>query len=208
MEIKVCGITRREDFIALEKLDVDFAGFIFYGKSKRFVGEQPDALFQNLSSRHLKKTGVFVNEKPEGVLAKAEQYALDCIQLHGDESPEYAEEVRKNYPVLKAFNIDAHFDFSMLERYQDSCDYFLFDAKGKQPGGNGISFDWSLLKNYALEIPFFLSGGIAPQHVAHIRAFGHPAFYGIDVNSGFEISPGIKNIPMLHTFVQQIKRAA
>ncbi|MDZ4847100.1 MAG: phosphoribosylanthranilate isomerase [Chitinophagales bacterium] len=208
MKIKVCGITRKEDFIALDKLGVDFAGFIFYEKSKRFVGENANVLFENLFSKHVKKTGVFVNEAIENVLAKAEQFQFDCIQLHGDESPEFCEAIRKNYLVLKAFPIDIDFSFPELEQYQDACDYFLFDAKGKLPGGNSITFDWKLLEHYKLEIPFFLSGGIAPQHVAQIRAFSHPAFYGIDVNSGFEISPGIKNIPMLQTFVQQLKRAA
>lgn len=208
MKIKVCGITRKEDFIALDKMSVDFAGFIFYEKSKRFVGNDAEALFEKLSSKHVKKTGVFVNEAIEKVLAKAEQFHLDFIQLHGNELSEYCETVRKDYPVIKAFNIDTQFDFSSLDEYRDSCDYFLFDAKGKLPGGNSISFDWKLLGNYKLEIPFFLSGGISPQQVSQILSFKHPAFFGIDVNSGFEISPGIKNIPMLETFIYQIRKTA
>lgn len=208
MKIKVCGITRKEDFIALDKMSVDFAGFIFYEKSKRFLGNDAEVLFEKLSSRHVKKTGVFVNEAIENVLSKAEQFHLDFIQLHGNESPASCEEIRKNHPVIKAFSIDAQFDFSSLKEYRYSCDYFLFDAKGKLPGGNSITFDWKLLRNYKLEIPFFLSGGISPQHIAQILAFRHPAFFGIDVNSGFEISPGIKNIPMLEPFIHQIRKAA
>ena len=208
MKIKVCGITRKEDFVALDKLRVDFVGFIFYEKSKRFVGNHAEAFFEKLSSKHVKKTGVFVNEAFEKILTKAEQFHLDFIQLHGNESPEFCEEIRKDYPVIKVFSIDEQFDFSSLEQYRDACDYFLFDAKGKLPGGNSISFDWNLLKNYKLDIPFFLSGGISPQQVAQILSFRHPAFYGIDVNSGFEISPGIKNIPMLETFIHQIRKAA
>lgn len=206
--MKVCGITRTDDFLAIEQLGVDFAGFIFHETSKRFAGAQPDALFQNLPSGRLKKTGVFVNEHAKSVLEKADRFRLDSIQLHGNEQPSYCEDVRKHYPVIKAFSVDAQFPFASLERYQNSCDFFLFDAKGKQPGGNGISFDWSLLRNYTLEVPFFLSGGITPQHAARLLAFRHPAFYGIDVNSGFEISPGIKNIPMLKTFIQQLKKPA
>lgn len=207
MKVKVCGITTKDDLLALEKLGIDYAGFIFYEQSKRFAGNKADTFLPDNSIK-IKKTGVFVDAPVDQVLSRADRLQLNYIQLHGKESPAYCESIRKKLPVIKAFNIDEQFSFPSLYDYRSVCDYFLFDAKGKFPGGNNISFNWNLLGAYQLTTPFFLSGGISPQHLPQVLTFSHPAFYGIDVNSGFEISPGIKNIPVLEKFIQHLNTAA
>ena len=156
MKIKVCGMRDPNNLQDLLKLPIDYVGLIFYEKSKRFVDED----FPELNFRGKEKVGVFVNESIEYILEKSQQYDLATIQLHGEESPEFCEFLkRKNFLVIKAFPVNSDFDFSRTKRYEPFCDYFLFDTKGKLPGGNGFAFDWKILEKYQSKIPFFLSGG-------------------------------------------------
>ena len=186
------------------KLQPDYLGFIFYGKSPRhFDGEIPEL------PEPIKKVGVFVDEKVEVIVNHIEKNQLDAIQLHGHESPEVCRLLKATKKeIIKVFSIKDEFDFSVLKPYEDFVDYFLFDTKGKLPGGNGYTFNWNILKDYPSTKPYFLSGGIGLDEIENINRFKrNPASkycYAIDVNSKFEISPGVKNINELERFKSKI----
>ncbi len=185
----------------------DFLGFIFYPKSKRFVGLNPIPGILNAVPATIRKVGVFVNETPETIWQVSQNWKLDVIQLHGHETPEYCGFIKQSgITVFKAFSVDEMFDFDSLKLYRETCDYFLFDTKGNLPGGTGQKFNWRLLENYQLEVPFFLSGGIGPDDVEAILNFQHPQWYGIDINSGFELSPALKNIERVQLFISEIRK--
>ena len=196
--IKVCGMREAENIREVEALGIDVIGFIFWPKSSRCVSTRPDYLPVNA-----KRAGVFVNEDIEQVRRIAVDYALDIIQLHGNESPEYARNLR-NWKVIKAFNIASEEDLESTVIYDGAVDYFLFDTKGKAVGGNGEKFDWEVLASYNGQTPFILSGGIGPDDTERIQTFYHPQCIGIDLNSRFELSPGLKDITALRRFLSQL----
>ena len=207
MIIKVCGMRDADNIREVEALGIDLMGFIFWNGSKRFVCHKPTYL-----PTHCQRVGVFVNEDIEQVKRLVEEYALDYIQLHGHESPAYIQELKKtlsifNYQlsIIKAFNIADPSDFEQTKAYEGAAHFFLFDTKGKSVGGNGEQFDWNILDNYNGNTPFILSGGIGPDDASRIMAFKHPKCIGIDLNSRFEITPGLKDINKLKTFIQTIK---
>ena len=184
----------------------DYLGFIFYPKSKRFVGFEPSSEIQVIVPDSVKKVGVFVNETPEKVLETVQNWDLNVVQLHGNETPEYCQQIQDSgITVFKAFSIDELFDFEMLDAYSKVCNYFLFDTKGQLPGGTGQKFNWQLLQNYKGDVPFFLSGGIGMEDLEAIRHFGHPRWHGIDINSGFEISPALKDVEKVKYFISGIR---
>jgi len=209
MKIKVCGMRNVENLSSLLALKPDFVGFIFYNKSKRYVEEFPQINFP----QNIKKVGVFVNETIQEVLNKVKEFQLDCIQLHGNETPEYINQLlnyelvseSKSIDIIKAFSVDENFDFNNTSAYEDDCDFFLFDTKGKDYGGNGIKFNWEILQNYKGKTPFLLSGGISKVDVEGIKNIHHKYFEGVDVNSGFEIEPGLKNIDNIEEFKNNLK---
>lgn len=185
----------------------DYMGFIFYPKSKRFVGFEPLPEVLAVIPDSVKKVGVFVDQTPEHVLSVSACWDLEVIQLHGKESPEFCEQLQQaGLIVIKAFSVDESFDFNTLEAYHESCDFFLFDTKSQLPGGTGKKFNWQLLKNYQLDKPFFLSGGIGPDDLNVIRELNHPQLFGIDINSGFEISPALKDIDKVGKFISKIRQ--
>lgn len=226
MKLKVCGIRHNPQEVM--QLQPNYMGCIFWEPSVRyFKGELPEF------PKSIKKVGVFVDAPLEDVLEKVERYQLDAVQLHGAESPEYCKTLHKeaalvspkkqtsqqiplsNAPILthtleiiKAFSIKDQFDFSILRDYEAVCHYFLFDTKGKLPGGNGYTFDWSVLRDYPSTKPYFLSGGIGLENIDSLLAFlqQQEAQYchAIDVNSAFEIEPGHKDIEKLKRFKAQI----
>ena len=203
MIIKVCGMRDADNIRAVEQLNIDFMGFIFWPKSSRFVSERPAYLPTNC-----KRVGVFVNETIEQVSHIADEYSLDYIQLHGNESPAYIQELKaksqKPRSIIKAFNIANPTDFEQTKAYEGIVDIFLFDTKGKSVGGNGEKFDWDVLKSYKGETPFLLSGGIGPDDASCIKTFHHPQCIGIDLNSRVEIAPGLKDINKLKTFINSL----
>lgn len=192
------------------KLQPDYLGFIFYERSPRFVKNDIPKL-----SPAIKKTGVFVNASIKDILEKVLKYDLQAVQLHGEESEAFCRSLQKELQtsgrtaeLFKVFSIQDTLDLRMLEAFEDTVDLFLFDTKGKLKGGNGITFNWEVLKNYSASTPFFLSGGIGVEEVQQIKAlYAHfekrqreDLFFGIDVNSRFESAPGIKNTDTLKTF--------
>lgn len=206
LKIKVCGMRDPENVSGVVAARPNFIGFIFYPPSKRFVGLKPVPEILDVIPDSVKKVGVFVDETPEKVLDIYRNWKLDVVQLHGHETPDYCRQFQSlGVTVFKAFSVDESFDFATLEAYSEGCDYFLFDTKGQLPGGTGQKFNWQLLKNYKGLIPFFLSGGIGPDDLEAIRNFEHPRWRGIDINSGFEISPALKDIEKVKNFIFEIR---
>ncbi|MDP3912373.1 MAG: phosphoribosylanthranilate isomerase [Bacteroidota bacterium] len=206
MKIKVCGMRDPENISGVVAALPDYLGFIFYPKSKRFVGLEPSPEMLAEIPDSVKKVGVFVDESPEEVFEISKNWKLDVVQLHGQETPEYCLQIRNSgIIVFKAFPVDESFDFETLRNYSGVCDYFLFDTKGNLPGGTGQKFNWQLLESYKLDVPFFLSGGIGPDDLNTIRDFSHPQLFGIDINSGFEISPALKDVEKMKKFIAEIR---
>lgn len=202
MKIKVCGMRETENIHRLVKLKPDYIGFIFYSKSPRFVFESTPNL-----PGDIKKTGVFVNSEIEFIKKTIIKHELKCVQLHGEEPPEFCKLVKSlNVEVIKAINILDKYDFKELIPYQMFCNYFLFDTKGKKPGGNGYGFNWKILKDYNLDKPFFLSGGISTNHIQKIKKLvkTNLPVYAIDINSKFESKPGHKKIEIIREFKSKI----
>ena len=194
-----------ENIREVEALGIDMMGFIFWPKSSRYVSQRPDYL-----PTKCKRVGVFVDEAPEQVKRLAIDYGLDYIQLHGHETPEVISYLRTPalpHPrILKAFNISTAEDLLQTQPYEGLVDYFLFDAKGKSVGGNGEKFNWDVLDAYQGNTSFLLSGGIGPDDAERVNALYHPKCIGIDLNSRFELAPGLKDIDALRRFVNDINR--
>lgn len=200
MIVKVCGMRDAQNIRDVEKLGVDWIGMIFWSQSKRFVAEVPSYL-----PKHQKRVGVFVDAPLEDIRQHISDYQLNIIQLHGQESPDYVKAL-KPHTTIKAFNIAKTDDLVQTEQYEGIADYFLFDTKGLMVGGNGQKFDWSVLTTYHGKTPFLLSGGIGLDDAESIGSFHHPCCIGIDLNSRFEISPALKDIDKLRTFLGKIKQ--
>ena len=208
MLVKVCGMREADNIRQVEALGVDWMGFIFWPKSSRYVSEMPNYL-----PTKCKRVGVFVDASIGDVMTIAEQYQLDLIQLHGQESPNYIAQLTSHLKSLtsikfiKAFNIATASDLEVTKRYEGYVDYFLFDTKGKSVGGNGEKFDWSVLSEYRGNTPYLLSGGISPTDAdqLHVQcSMFHGPCVGIDLNSRFETAPGVKDINKLRTFIKEL----
>ncbi|MEO0470196.1 MAG: phosphoribosylanthranilate isomerase [Bacteroidota bacterium] len=207
MKLKVCGMRNQDNRTELLRLKPDYMGMIFYEKSSRHAeGALSEDFLQEMED--VKKTGVFVNALAGYVLDKVKRYQLHAVQLHGQESPDFCALMKgHNLEVIKVFSVGNGFDFNLLKPYEEVVDYFLFDTKGKHPGGNGVVFNWDILQNYPSERPFFLSGGISVGHVNRLKAFSHPKLYAIDINSRFEIEPALKDISLIQQLQNQLNHA-
>ena len=203
--IKVCGMREAENIREVEALGIDLMGFIFWPKSSRYVSERPAYL-----PTQCKRVGVFVDATIDDIRQHVDDYALDFVQLHGHESPDYIRQLGSvcgdSIATIKAFNIATAADFEQAKPYEGIVDYFLFDAKGKSVGGNGLKFDWSVLASYAGETSFLLSGGIGPDDAERVKAIHHAKYIGIDLNSKFEDEPALKDIKKLKSFLEKVKK--
>ncbi|WP_232804731.1 phosphoribosylanthranilate isomerase [Salegentibacter maritimus] len=211
LKLKICGMKHPENISEVAKLQPDYMGFIFYKKTPRYFEDSIPEI-----SREIKRTGVFVNEDINIILQKIKEHDLNAIQLHGEESDTFCAElktllVETEVEIIKVFSVKDDFDFGLLEAYETVVDYFLFDTKGKNKGGNGITFNWEVLKEYPSKKSFFLSGGIGPEEVeaiselqAYFKENGKEnLLYAIDVNSKFEEKAGLKNAEKLKEFRKQ-----
>ncbi len=206
-----------ENIQQVAELNPDYLGFIFYDKSPRnFEGIIPEL------PKKIKKAGVFVNEIPEILVSFVEEYGLKMVQLHGDESPEYILRLKEMFKesiaekhqrskykmpeIVKVFGVKGDFNFETIKPYEELVDYFLFDTKGKERGGNGITFNWKLLENYNSTKPFFLSGGIGLNEVGAIKELQKTnlPIYALDVNSKFETEAGLKSVKKIKKFRNEI----
>lgn len=189
-----------ENIRAIEQTKADLMGFIFHPKSPRFVASLPKYM-----PKKQKRVGVFVNASLEQILAKAQKFSLEYIQLHGDEPPAFCSELKnRGLKVIRAQRIANADDIIRAESY-NMADLMIFDTKTELYGGSGKKFNWQLLENYKGCVPFLLSGGIRSDTFEEIKAFFHPQFAGIDLNSGFEISPALKDVGKLNNFIEKIK---
>lgn len=210
MKLKICGMKYQDNITQVANLQPDYLGFIFYKQSKRyFEGNIPEL------PKAIKKVGVFVNAEIDYILSKVKTHKLNAIQLHGNESANFCNEIKYQFErsrepndnpieIIKVFSIKDEFNFDVLKPYEAVCNYFLFDTKGQLPGGNGYTFNWEVLSNYPSQKPYFLSGGIGLNETKDIKSFLRSPkskyCYALDVNSKFEIEAGLKNLEKLATF--------
>lgn len=207
MKIKICGMKYSENIRDIALIKPDYLGFIFYAESNRFVGDGFKLSDLDDVGDTIEKVAVFVNESNTVIENITKQYAINVIQLHGNESPQQCNDLKvKGYTVIKAFSVADDFDFSVLKDYETVTDYFLFDTQTKDYGGSGNSFNWQLLNQYHLSIPFFLSGGLGVHNIEQLLEFSHPMLYGYDFNSRLEINPGLKDKESVTLIIDKIKR--
>lgn len=208
VKLKVCGLKYPKNQELVGQLPIDYAGFIFYKKSKRHTHQVTEKLPDTV-----KKVGVFVDEKIENVLEKVKAFNLDVIQLHGNENLDYIEHIKNTLhekdiffvQIWKAIPIKSNADFEKVEYYNNQVEVILLDAKGKNPGGNGIKFDWSLLNQLKVSTPIMLSGGIKVDDVDALNEINNKnLIWGIDINSGFEINPGLKDPGRIKHFINRL----
>lgn len=201
MIIKVCGLKSVENCLAIDALNPSLLGMIFYENSPRYIAHN------SLPETRADKVGVFVNTKLEDMLLAVKKHRLHYVQLHGHESKTLSYGLKQNgVKVIKCFGIDQELNMEEMREWQPYCDYFLFDTKGKYLGGNGVKFNWQLLQDYKLETPFLLSGGISLTDVKELKKINNPAFAGVDINSRFELEPGVKNVEQVKLFIDGINR--
>lgn len=215
--LKICGMKYPNNILEIASLQPDYLGFIFYEKSSRYfdgvIPELPD---------DIKKIGVFVDENSSELILKAHKFKLYAVQLHGNESVNYCKEIRRaelysitenqtikkwqgsEIKIIKVFSIDDAFNLNQIEPYESVCDYYLFDTKGKLPGGNGYTFNWDVMKNYPSTKPYFLSGGIGLNEIETLKEFlkmpESQYCHALDINSQFELEAGLKDVEKLKEF--------
>jgi phosphoribosylanthranilate isomerase len=204
MRIKVCGMTKLEQIRQLNEIGIEFAGFIFYPKSPRYVKKfNLSAIDLKREKMQISRVGVFVNERSEDVLKTVDHWRLDMVQLHGDETPKYCEQISNHVTTIKAFRIGEgeNVDWK-INPYQACVDMFLFDTVGVHYGGTGQQFDWSLIGNARILKPYFLSGGIGPEDTKAVKEFAASQMnlFAVDVNSKFELMPGVKDMDKVREF--------
>ena len=210
IRIKVCGMTLPEQVNALDEMGVDFAGFIFYPKSPRYMAHKISPEKMRQIKGRIAKVGVFVNMPYDDLLRTVDEYRLDMVQLHGDETPFVCEKIANYVTVVKAFRLSDNDPIDWITRpYHESSDMFMFDTMGAGYGGTGKKFDWNVLKESVINKLFFLSGGIEPGDERKLREFETEEvgkkLFSIDINSKFEVSPGVKNIEKVREFCLNLR---
>ncbi|MDI9337722.1 MAG: phosphoribosylanthranilate isomerase [Alphaproteobacteria bacterium] len=196
MKIKVCGLTCLPQLYYLDALNINFLGFIFYEPSPRYVLKYNSLKnLQNLNLKHAQTVGVFVDENIDILINIANKIGLNCIQLHGNENPDYCMVLKsKGFQIIKVFKIDlqGNLNNDYFKDFEPWCDYFMFDTLTPKQGGAGQSFPWHTIQNLHFNRPYFLSGGIQLSNIQDIKFLPHQPF-SIDINSKFEWTPGFKN---------------
>lgn len=205
-KIKICGMTDPGNVEAICLLQPDFLGYIFYSRSLRFVGKDPDpAIFSNVPGS-IERVAVFVNEHLERMIEIMARYHIHMVQLHGMEPPETCAALKSiGKKVIKVFPADQADNASLMEQYSRCSDYFLFDTPVKTYGGSGRKFDWDVLKKLDTKKPFFLSGGIGVKDAGVIKSLSIPKMHAVDINSRFETEPGIKDIKKVEEFIKSVR---
>lgn len=207
--VKVCGMRDTENIRQIAALEPDLMGFIFYPHSARYI-RQVDLCEKNLDENlpsHIKRVGVFVQSPDKEVERIAKKWKLDYLQLHGNESPYFCQQLHeKGYKIIKVFSIGKEgINLEMMKHYEPCVDYFLFDTHTPKHGGSGKKFNWTILEDYNLETPFLLSGGITPKDAQRLVLYMHPKCVGYDINSKFEDAPALKNPDLVKEFISQIR---
>lgn len=209
-KLKICGMKVADNIAQVQELRPDYLGFIFYRGSKRYINDLAVSILHELPE-DIKATGVFVDEELDTVISNAKTYNLAALQLHGHETPDYCLLIKSALPlveVIKAFGIDEGFDFTLLDAYNGVVDYFLFDTQTAGHGGSGKVFNWSLLERYDGQTPYFLSGGIGIEQAEALKSIEDDRLYAVDINSRFEVEPGLKDLVKLKEFKNILSGAA
>jgi phosphoribosylanthranilate isomerase len=204
-KVKICGMREPGNIREISGLKPDYMGFIFYPGSKRYAGRLSPSEFRYFRGG-LQPVAVFVNASREEILSTCKAYSIRILQLHGDESPGFCQSMREEgFQVIRAFRVGRKLNMEKMEGFAGVCDFILLDTSGDGYGGTGKKFDWSQLQDYRLDLPFFLSGGIGPEDAGRIKEINIPQLYAVDLNSRFEIKPGLKNKEELENFVRRIR---
>lgn len=204
LKIKICGMRDAANIGAVSALSPDYMGFIEYAPSPRFVGER-FVVPENVP-RAIGRVGVFVDASYEAIVQRAAGSGYDVVQLHGDESPELCSRLSDaGLRVIKVFRVDDAFDFNDTRPFRDTADVFLFDARGRMYGGNGVRFNWKVLQRYDQAVPFLLSGGLRVEALQDIEELSDMNLYGFDLNSGVELAPGVKDTDRVRAFMERIR---
>lgn len=206
LKLKICGMRNPANIQTVAALQPDYMGFIFYPGSIRYVADL-DVQVMDAIPANIRKTGVFVDASLESIAAVVSSYRLSAVQLHGGEDAVFVKALKETFPqveVIKAFGLHQAFDFSVLTAFEPVTDYFLFDTQTAAHGGSGRQFDWTLLKGYTLNLPYFLSGGIGLESLAAIQDISDLRLYAVDINSKFEIAPALKDVAKLTEFNNQL----
>lgn len=210
MRIKVCGMTDLQQMHQLGEMGVEFAGMIFYHKSPRFVLKHLTGVQVKRAKLKVYKVGVFVNAPYDEIINHTENFGLDMVQLHGDETPKFCEKVSDYISVIKAFRLTDTDNIPwMIKDYTEAADMYMFDTIGAGYGGTGKKFNWQMLHGLNIGKPFFLSGGIEPTDTTAIKEFAKEEvakdLFALDVNSKFEKIPGVKDMEMVRRFVEMVR---
>jgi phosphoribosylanthranilate isomerase len=209
MRIKVCGLTSVNQVRQLNELGIEFAGFNFYKRSPRYVHKSmPSTAIKKMRGK-INKVGVFVDEDVDEVLRTVDDCGLYLVQLHGNESPHYCEKISNYITVIKVFRLsdDDNVEWKIKD-YYDVADMFMFDTDTTAFGGSGKKFNWQLLKDIKIKKPFFLAGGISVDDADELKKFSQQAvakdLFAVDINSKFEITPGVKDIELIKGFKKRL----
>jgi phosphoribosylanthranilate isomerase len=205
LKIKICGMTEAANIAAVAKLEPDYMGFILYKGSSRYVSLEACLCLVRHIPKKIKKVGVLVNESPGNALEIASSGAFDYLQLHGNESPAYCEELHHHIRLIKSFSVSDRIS-SEIPDYEPFCSMFIFDSAGEKHGGNGKKFDHSALADYRYRTEFLLSGGISPSDSEYVKSAVIPGMAGVDLNSRFELKPGVKDIQLLKIFMENLRK--
>jgi phosphoribosylanthranilate isomerase len=200
--LKVCGMINPQNIKEVDDVvKPDYIGMIFYLGSQRYMDKNPDAL----PDTNAKKIGVFVNASIETIIKKAREFKFNIVQLHGDETPEFCKELSElGYNIFKAFKVDDSISANDIKPYKDVCSTFIFDSRTPKHGGSGKKFNWEKLDEIANINKFFLSGGISAEDTDKILKLNYDNLIGIDINSKFEIKPGLKDVDLIKNFKTEI----
>ena len=202
MNLKVCGMKYKKNINEVSNLKPNFMGFIFWPETSRYFNSEKTDIPNNIF-----KVGVFVNQSFEIIKEKIYKFNLDYVQLHGDEKVHICKKLNQITKIIKVFRVGENIDFNKITPYENYCDYFLFDTEGKKYGGSGKKFNWKILRNYKSKKPFFLSGGIDLNDFNELKKIFKLdiPFFGIDINSRFEIKPGLKDDKKIKELIEKIK---
>jgi phosphoribosylanthranilate isomerase len=211
MRVKVCGMTQLDQIRKLDEMGIDFAGLIFYPKSPRYAGKNISGEQLKKSKLRIGKVGVFVNTPYEQMMRTVDEYGLDMVQLHGDESPRACEQIANYVTVVKVFRLGENDPISwIVKSFEESCDMFMFDTMGAGYGGTGKKFNWDLLKGAGIDKLFFLSGGIEPEDTEKLKSFFNEEvskkLFSIDINSRFEVHSGVKDLDKIKLFHEMMSK--
>lgn len=209
LRIKVCGLTRLDQVQELISLNTDFLGFIFYEKSPRYVLNHL-SLEEISKIDHQGKVGVFVNETPEKIVEVTEKANLNLVQLHGDENEIFISDLKQKLnpkieiiKVIRIGNQSSNELQKTINQQPKSINYLLFDTDSKAFGGTGKQFDWNILNEIEIPLPYFLSGGVSEQNIDNLKILNQQPF-SIDINSKFELEPGVKDLNKIRQFYEKL----